>query len=459
MRRILLTVALGALACAPPAAAGERFRAGSLFDGPVVAGDGVAWLQGLGPSASVLMTARPGEAPVARLRTVSTVYDSTWLDGGPQGLAFATSAMFSPSHYEPPEVAYGNVWRGGPAGPLEPVLRSRCETGSVEIDGALLAYARQGCAAGEQGPVVVFGDRALRAGTNRVHVAGRHLAFAGADRPGSVVVYDTVADAEVLRTGGEPGGPLLDLVDLQADGKVVVAVRGETAAAWLSPAEPALHRLPVRASEVVRLDGDRLLVSRRGTLVELVGLDGARRTLATAHPSSAISWGDLAGDRVAFSRPTCRGADVWLRGVDEEPLAFAAQRAPCRVRLRAPARVMFGEVAAAIARVPVRCHEFGALAPCGEVLLRAPDGTRLTGRPAPYEEFASTDDLHLTGAGVRRIARRGRMLVRVEVWSYARPGRMVQRAAATLVRATPRALRDLRGCLRRGIAAGRCAEG
>jgi hypothetical protein len=451
-----LSIALLALLVfAPPSAQATVLRVGLLSDGPVVSSGGVAWIDG-----RAVRTAVPGEAPRARLAVPVAPHDFTWLDGSPEGFALSAFAYETrdPRETGPFPVDVSAVWAERPDGGVDRLVDSRCPVGRVERDGVVLAYGRGPCTAAEPPQVVIRapdGERAFASAPGSpVHVAGRYVAWHPVEAGGSVAVYDAIADREVLRVGGGPGGPALGLLDLQADGKVLVGVRGAQTA-WASPSEPALHPLDVPAAYVQRLDGDRLLVRPGSRRLDVVGLDGSRRAVATASGLARLGRGDLAGDRVAFWRPTCRGDEIRLRSVADPPLAFALPR-PCRARLLAPARVAIGEWGIPTADVSVYCG-YGRLAPCGEVVVRARDGRVLAAWEARIDEATPSTELWLTAAGVRRFARRARVAVRIEVRSPTPRGRLVQRPARTVLRVTSAARRALRRCLRTAPAE-RCAE-
>jgi hypothetical protein len=142
------------------------------------------------------------------------------------------------------------------------------------------------------------------AGEHQVEYAGAAQAagpYAGWNEraPGrAAVVFDAGAGREVARFAGA------DLVDLQADGKVLLRT-ADGGAAWSSAQDPQLRRLPLQLGPIgtrARLDGDRILVARRAAPggLDLIGLDGSRRTVVDLRGRELLTADfDLAGDRVA----------------------------------------------------------------------------------------------------------------------------------------------------------------
>lgn len=444
MRRTLLAAAL-LLALAAPAGA-ATFRAGAVVEGPVLAGAGVAWLSEVGDARAQLASAAPGETPRFWLALPRSDNDVAALDGAADGFAFAAvSYLREDPRVQIPFVERAGVWRVRGAA-LETVFDARCVVGEVEVEGELLAYARAPCARDER-PMVVAGERTFPAGGATVQVAGSYVAFPAPEGDGSVVVRDVAADREVLRTG-----PRLVPLDLQPDGRLLVG-HGDGGAAWVSPAEPALHPVDLRGGRALRLDGDRVLVGRPDRL-ELVALSGERTTLAAATGHARLGPADVDAGRLALVRHTCGADEIRLEQLGGPPLRFG-RRSLCPVRLSEPARVVVGDVGEPVARIAVRCR-FGSLAPCGRAVVRDVAGRRLTAGTT-FGEDVRERDRFLTAAGVRRIVRSGRLPVRVEMREDG-GRRLLQRPTLTVLRATRTARARLRRCLRRtGGDAAACA--
>ena len=317
-------------------------------------------------------------------------------------------------------------------------------------------------------------ERLFPSASGSVEVAGPYVAWTieGGQREGGIVVlYDAVADREVLRAGAVDG-PRLDAIGLQPDGKLLVAVdrrmapdlRAGEDTAWLSPAEPGLHRLGIRPEIVRGFVRDRVLTLTAETSaafepaprplgrtrVGLAGLDGSRRVLASTHGGARISYADYDGARVALAAMTCDGTRILLRSAAEPPLTLA-EDGLCPLEVRGPVVVDFGTDRSSEsrfvprARVRVRCAAW-TLRPCGHLVLRTLDGQQLSLKAYSFRRDG-TFSLTLDDDAARRIARDGSLAVRLEMRGNRDPAVLVQRHATARLRMEPRDLARLRRCV------------
>ena len=458
MRRFLLAL-LVPLALPASAAADDVLRSGPVVrDGLALVEDGAVWVRELGTNTAAVMGARPGGPPRALVRSGN----SYTLSGGGGVAAFTT---------------WRGVWAGtAEAMPQVYVPLPRCSPHAAGVDAGVMAVA---FFCGDRAHVVVRGpdgtERLLPAAGYEVEVAGRYVAWTVegyAGDGGTVVLYDAVEHREVLRVGRprEPsggGGPGLSPIGLQPDGKLLVAVDRwrDADTAWVSPEDPALHRLGILPGDVEAFAGDRVMTltaetdsnftpaPRPGgrTRVELVGLDGSRRLLASTRDGPQVSAADYDGRRVALARMTCDGTHIVLRSAAEPPLSLSGDGL-CPLRVTGPMEVAFGKRPAPgrddrpRVRVRVRCALW-TLRQCGWIVLRTLDGQVLS---HVNRRFTRDDTWTVTllDEGVRRIARSGSMRVRVEM-HYHRTGEVpLQRPATAILRVSPAVLARLRRCVR-----------
>jgi hypothetical protein len=425
MRRLLLLVLLLPLTSPVAAPAATGLPAGPLAyeeSGPVLVDGGAIWLQ-LGPGGEAVMGGRPGGTLRRLLRSGAEALSSR------SGVATFTAGR--------------NVWTGTVADGVRQVYTARdgCNPVVAESDGDLLAV---GVSCRESGFAIVVvrpgrPDRVFGSTRTVPHVAGRYVAWSEGEEGDTAVLYDAEADREVARVGG-PEGPLYP-VDLQADGKLLLHVPGR-GTAWVSPSDPALHSVRGVGPGTVRsFVGDRILTMEYGSRMRVVELDGSHRTLARVRGISEINNAHYDGTRVALARATCNGNRILIRRASALTL-----REPSLCPLRVTRRLVlgFGNDRPVITG-RVRCIA-ETLRRCDDLVVRTLDGRKLS-------DFSTDSDydgdygVSLNDGGVRRIAREGRMRVRLEMRRDF-GGPLLQRPATTTLRVGPRALGRLRRCVR-----------
>ena len=419
--------------------------------GPVVSGDAAVWAEANGAGQTIVSgpprrTVRsfPDRAGPQRALALSSMV----LDGTPDGAFFAATGWEGSEHqlcagecFSITDIDVGILSASG----VRPVpVTRRCGVASAEVGDAVTAVGQDGCSPAPASVVTVRGPAGEQviANADTAQAAGPYAGWIERGREQAAVVFDATAGREVARFAGA------DLVDLQADGKVLLRT-ADGGAAWSSAQDPKVRRLPVQigpAGTRARLDGDRILVARRTAPrgLDLVGLDGSRRTVVDLRGREFLTADfDLVGDHLAWARATCAGAQIRVQHVDD-PVRLESRRR-CSTQLSGPARVVSPVADEVVARVPVRCGE-GTRAPCGAVRVTTASPVRLGGRRAiravvggytdPGEFEQSSEDRRLTAAGRRLLSRTGRLRVRV-VMAGARP-------VVTTLRASPGALRLLR---------------
>lgn len=238
-----------------------------------------------------------------------------------------------------------------------------------------------------------------------MRVAGRYAAW---EHAGDIVVYDRETSSEAYRLEGiwpkyEDDRDL----DVQSDGKVGfyfqddVGGRRRSRLAWASPAEPFVHRLPVRdeGSYTIRMHGDRIVFVRddghklkggQGRVTSFgelgqVGLTGSHQTLVRPVESEPFEdHFDFDGTRVAWLDRSCRAAK--LRSATLQELMAAPRLRskrhgrPCRLRLVRPAgRGSYPDYL----RLPLNCAGFRAGCVTTATALRTLRAYRLGGRRVP----------------------------------------------------------------------------
>ncbi len=341
MMRPSVAVVLGAVAVLLPGSGVARSsRADAprvLWQGPVLAGDRVAWEEEAGAKGSLrLWTRGPGER---------VVYSSDSLDLGRPLAASADLLAFQrsyPSCPPQPNVVCPqaqDALAGRPTGPFKTLVpRHTCfaSTGSaLAVDAGVSAYLEPDCAhdrvrvvvrdvAHDRRPLVLRDAAVTGTCCSDVAIAGRFVAWN--DR-GHVVVYDRVSRRRAYRaTMRAAGAPGLELgFDLQPDGKLAVAFRlievagvGRTTVAWFSRSEPHSHVLPLRGrSTLVRIAGDRIAFERfssakKGALVVADLTDRVQTVARFAPPLRLRSGFDFDGrqivwaqDRITATREDC----------------------------------------------------------------------------------------------------------------------------------------------------------
>jgi hypothetical protein len=457
MRRLLLALLL------PLAVPASAPAATSIPTGPVaglaLVEDGAVWIRPVGLSSWAVMGGRPGGTVRPLVRSA---FNGHLVGNG----SVATFTSFR------------GVWAGTAAEMRQVYVTPRlCSPGGADADADLMAIT---LFCGQNSSVMVRGpggaERTFHGVTSDVEVAGRYVAWATGPTyagGGTVVLYDAVADREVLRAGGlrEPtggGGPELSPIGLEPDGKLLVAVDRMRNAdtAWLSPAEPELHRLGIPPLIVRAFARDRVLTMTAETenaapyaphgyplvrtRVELVGLDGSRRVVASTRGVARVGGADYDGRRIALARMTCDGTRILLRSTAEPPLSLAGDDL-CPLEVTGPVALTFGERTRAFdralprVRARVRCA-LTSLRFCGELIVRALDGQVLS-----HKTFGAGRDrtftLMLDDAGARRLAREGSMRVRLEM-RFSREDILLQRPKTVTLRVAPQDLARLRRCVR-----------
>lgn len=438
MRRLLLALLLPLmLPGSAPAAAGVA--TGPLERGPVLVEDGAIWLQREASRSAAVMGGRP-DGTRRRLR-------------GEWAHSFSSDGTLAALTID------SRLWTATVRDGLRPIegLPDECTPDSAKVDGAVMVVS---CGGYENYSVVVRrpggAQRTFPAGSDGVAVAGRYVAWTHANRNGStVILYDAVADREVLRAGR---GPHLYPMALQPDGTMLVGIGGpfdDTGTAWLSRAEPALHRLGIPPQSVrgfahdriLTLEHDRSHVWGSGIRLTLLGLDGSRRSVASTRGLGRIVGADYDGRRIAVASATCNGSRIFFRSA-AAPAFTPRQPRLCRLIVTAPPTFEFNTRDRPRIGVRVRCIE-RTLRVCGDVVVRGLDGARLSS-VSYLPNFDGRYNVYLNDAGVRRIAREGSMPVRLEMLGDGRryDAGPLQRPATATLRVDPEELARLRRCVR-----------
>jgi hypothetical protein len=157
----------------------------------------------------------------------------------------------------------------------------------------------------------------------RVDLASDHVAYStaqGADR--GVFVREVGAASAAYHVPGA-----LSHWSLQPDGKLAIGYPpqlGDCRIDWHSKADPAAHRLDVCPLSRVVLAGDRIAFQRRegaSDSIDLVGLDGTRRSVVFSQPVGAFTGFDWDGTRLAYGVQGCLRADdrVYVEDLTSEP--------------------------------------------------------------------------------------------------------------------------------------------
>jgi hypothetical protein len=445
-----------ALVFVPPVAGGtvtpDRFP----FD-PVLSGDRAVWFETTPAADVAVVGARAGEPPrrlqaIARDRSAASILSAriaaspALVLAGIEGSTIGGGGAAS--------VAYGEVWVGAAAGPLERIVR--CEesggdqVGLRSVDASGAAYVYRVCDGGP-GHVEVRDTsanplspaRSVGSGGHGARIAGRYVAWLENYSPGAVtngahvVVYDRVADGEVYRLAPEAVPGPINGIDLQGDGTVALAYGGDRglAVGWASPSEPRLHPLGLagRGDYDVRIARDRIAF-QRGTSeigqaidaeVGVSDLRGNARIVARHTDDYYLRESfDFDGRRVLWRNVGCTRVRLVVRSAAARTAARQAQRRCPLVLKKRPS-----------VRAGVATFGFGCPAlrkPCRfYVVLRAVGSRRVIGSA----RFGRRNPvrIRLTSWARRRLAARGALRVRAKVEMSDRDAR--------LRRARPRVLR------------------
>lgn len=413
------------------------------FDGPRLAGDRLVWIdhspdgsyqleeQRIGAQrSSVLFGAQPFR--IRRVRAFGAYLETS----GEEVLL-----SHEPSSRTRPKGTF-RVFEDGALQRLGPARCVTCQDSGprLDISGSMAIYpaSRRGAAEirdladATSEPIVVDGAR------DHFRIAGRYAAWESA-LDGDIVVYDHVQRSEAYRVpgalrGADFGTVDLTSLDLQADGKVAFSTGdGLQPLGWASPAEPYVHRLPVRSfrPHQVKLHGDVVVFLRfearfveglggRFGVLGAVPLGGEARVLARAVESDGRSaYFDFDGHRVAWQERTCSGARV----VTEELGVLLARprlrRLPrCRLRLTQPAEIVRGGRRARLRfdcrtmywdRCAVRELVLRTLRPYQLGGRRVSAGTRINTPSGTNSRFAYERRVLLTRLGRRLVATRDQL--------------------------------------------------
>jgi hypothetical protein len=420
--------------------------------GPVLTEDSVMWAQSSGARYTVHLgtPSRTVATIPERDPNASVSRTEVRLSRAPGGAVFAATGLEDPDpracSSDCPFVRFGRVGFASGAG-AETVVSDQCQVRQAEAGDGVLGYVRGRCpfdARGAADTAVVRGPGGtwtFAVGrSDRVEVAGRYAAWRtrDADGRGVVTVLDAVAGTEVDRF------PADRLADLQGDGRTLVDVAGRAAT---RPLGGEVQPLPVEAGQAGVLDADRVLVGGVGTF-DVLDLDGRSRRVVTLGGTERHSGADLRGDRIAWTRLTCTGAELHVHEITT-PVSYTSS-GPCRISLRRPLRAVDLDGYVRLNIVP---HCEGTRAPCpdGGIRVETVDRFTLGGRKPRRRVLAEpvgTDDPlflfdgehSLTRDGGRLLARRSAVRVRLSARGLA-PATFTLRVGAA-------ARRSLRACIR-----------
>jgi len=374
---VRLAVIVAAAAAFPVLNSGALGPPGSdpsrvLWQGPVLAGSAVAWVEQSGGTGS-LHRWRPG-------RGDQVVYRGDALAIGRPLAASPTHVAFERNYPGCPPEPGGQIcvqqtdavvgpWTGPYRRLIGPhVCFFPTEGNALALDGSVAAYLEPDCGrqmlqvlvrnVARTGTPVVLRSASFSSGCCRdIALAGRYVAW---NDGANVLVDDRVGRRTAYRARIGPVGIDVDMgFDLQADGKVGVAYRpvefaraGPTEVAWLSRSAPRLHVLKLQARDTrIRIAHDRLAFERylgpeAGALV-VADLAGRARTIARFAPPTRLR-GDFdldgqrivwASDRVTSTRTDCPPAGegrpcllretgittIWLEDLASEKPRLVAQ--------------------------------------------------------------------------------------------------------------------------------------
>jgi hypothetical protein len=395
MRFVCFTTAAIALVLLLPASASAKVSTLRIDEvplaGPILAGEGVLWIERSSAGGVRVMRARPGEG-VKVLEELPP--EGT---GSQPYLAASTSrAIFSNQIFVRSPLSGSTVGgprevrTGGLDGPFDRLVRCSDEGTfgerhrSVDVDGEVVAYRDCGTSGGvirDMSPTPMLPERRVTDRAQRLRLAGRYAAWVVGDERVDVVVYDRLLDTEVYRlTAAMIPGAVRGL-DVQNDGTVAFSYVEESPrvmrVAWASLADPTVHQLPLtpKLSYDVKLSGGRLAF-HRGTAgdfdvpfgeVGLTDLQGNSRVLARpAQDHIYREHFDFDGVQIAWLFVGCSSATIHIQGIDDPPellrprsgcpLRFARQpsvRRDGRIRLSPDCR-LFYENDCFISRIEIR---------------------------------------------------------------------------------------------------------
>ena len=220
--------------------------------------------------------------------------------------------------------------RAGPVQGGAPPLLFMCGGNHpYDLDGDRIAYLGDDCTektSGQGARIVVrnlaasgapvVGSFPMTEQPNTIDLAGEYVAVSGFfQRPPELRVYDAGSGAVVYKLNHN-----FAQYSMQSDGKLAVAhpaELGECRIEWFSPAEPVAHRLDTCPRGRVRMAGDRIAVDRLdgGTSsLDVVSLNGDRRSVTFFDPPGALSGFDWDGSRLAYGVQGCVRSDdtLWV---------------------------------------------------------------------------------------------------------------------------------------------------
>jgi hypothetical protein len=267
-----------------------------------------------------------------------------------------------------------------------------------------------------------------------------------------VVLFDTSRAAVAYRIDNPSGSSIADW-DLQADGKVVLALASDrdhrASLVWYSPDDPAPHPLPLPAAFAwdVHIAGNAIAYLRStGTpsdwyfgavgVTDLAGHSHAVANRAIARTQSHSSFA-FDGSNVTWAAPACFGATLHSQTADEPAVNTA--RPTCPLRFASPPRLL----SSGIVFVPVRCSGF-VLPDCGgsDLTLRSVKQHVLLG-DGEVRSCNATADVYLTRRGRALVRRLKRLRVKATTTVYdADRAREVRSTTFTLRTRGPRAHRS-----------------
>jgi hypothetical protein len=374
--------AVGLVWCAwssATAAVAAAATARELSGGPVLAGSGVAWAEPSGDGFIVHYQPRAGDPRrVGVKRGEPGLRFRARLAGSPTHLAVAANAGTTGRDPSGTYWASRAVLAGPVNGPLQEL--GRCVLGGfdlprpVDISGSLVAFGNCHEQRLDLRDLATGGSSSLGARDNGTRVAGRFVAWIEAAEAtytgsrGDVVVYDTAAGSEVYRLPRAAFGAVHN-IDLQDDGKLAVSFfagdgTAQMRVGWASPAEPALHVLPLPASDSydVRI-ANNLLAYQTGKLVDGKGVTPATIGVtdlagrATVHVRGAedtitTEGFDFDGKLLAWYSYGCTRAAIRTKRIDQPPVTTRPPTG-CKLRFRQPPR------ANRRGRVPLRLDCYG----------------------------------------------------------------------------------------------------
>lgn len=344
-----LRVAIGAaLACGALAAPAEAVRTETAHmpaSAPELAGDGAVFFS-FTPGNLRVVHARPGAPPatVREFQLFGGVDDDECCSSSVRHAFSASATRVAVSEFRE-AFAKGFLAQSDYylfAGPLGGELSRLflCQFDHpYDVDGDRIAYLGDDCtertgSGGGNSPRIVVRDLAsdgaptlatfpVTIPAGKVDLAGDHVAWS--------VNQGTGAGVYVRGFGGASGGYEVPgetgQWSLQADGKLAAAYPerlGGCRIDWHSKADPAAHRLDVCPLSRVVMAGDRIAFQRRDATsdsLDVVGLDGARRSVVFSEPANAFSGFDWDGTRLAYAVNGCLNADdrVYFEDLTSEP--------------------------------------------------------------------------------------------------------------------------------------------